>query len=108
MKVIKRDGTTVDFDRSKIIVALSKANEAVEENQRITSAQMDEIADFVDGKNKNRLLVEDIQDMVEEKLMATGKYELAKTYILYRYIQIFLFLQVIFYLTLFLFTSNFF
>ena len=85
MKVIKRDGTTVDFDRSKIIVALSKANEAVEENQRITSAQMDEIADFVDGKNKNRLLVEDIQDMVEEKLMATGKYELAKTYILYRY-----------------------
>ena len=85
MKVIKRDGTTVDFDRSKIIVALSKANDAVEEDQRISKEQMEEIADYVDAKNKGRLLVEDIQDMVEQKLMATGKYELAKTYILYRY-----------------------
>ena len=85
MKVIKRDGTTVDFDRSKIIVALSKANDAVEEDQRISKEQMEEIADYVDAKNKGRLLVEDIQDMVEQKLMATGKYDLAKTYILYRY-----------------------
>ena len=85
MKVIKRDGTTVDFDRSKIIVALSKANDAVDESERITKEQMEDIADFVDGKNKGRLLVEDIQDMVEQKLMATGKYDLAKTYILYRY-----------------------
>lgn len=85
MHVIKRDGTTVDFDRTKIIVALQKANDAVEEEQRITANQMESIADYVSGKNRKRLLVEDIQDMVEQKLMETGKYELAKTYILYRY-----------------------
>ena len=85
MKVIKRDGTTVDFDRAKIIVALSKANDAVDEEERITEEQMEQIADYVNGKHKKRLLVEDIQDMVEEKLMETGKYELSKAYILYRY-----------------------
>lgn len=85
MKVIKRDGSTVDFDRTKILVAITKANDAVEESERITSAQMEEIADYVNTKNKKRLLVEDIQDMVEQKLMETGKYELAKAYILYRY-----------------------
>ncbi|MCM1364678.1 MAG: anaerobic ribonucleoside-triphosphate reductase [Faecalibacterium sp.] len=85
MKVIKRDGTTVDFDRTKIIVALSKANDAVEECDRITDAQMEEIADYVSTKNKKRVLVEDIQDIVEEKLMETGKYNLMKAYILYRY-----------------------
>lgn len=85
MKVIKRDGTTVDFDRSKIIVALSKANDAVDEEERITSEQMEEIADFVSSKHKKRLLVEDIQDMVESKLMELGKYPLSKAYIIYRY-----------------------
>ncbi|MCM1543909.1 MAG: anaerobic ribonucleoside-triphosphate reductase, partial [Ruminococcus sp.] len=85
MKVIKRDGTTVDFDRTKIIIALSKANDAVDESDRITNAQMEEIADYVNTKNKKRVLVEDIQDMVEEKLMETGKYNLTKAYILYRY-----------------------
>ena len=82
MKVIKRDGTTVDFDRSKIIVALSKANDAVEAEDQITVAQMEE---YINSKNKKRVLVEDIQDMVEEKLMETGKYNLTKAYILYRY-----------------------
>lgn len=85
MKVIKRDGAFVDFDRSKIIVALSKANDAVEENERITDAQMDEIADFITEKKKDRILVEDIQDAVEQKLMELGKYVLAKAYIIYRY-----------------------
>lgn len=85
MKVIKRDGTTVDFDRSKIIVALSKANDAVEAEDQITVAQMEDIADYINSKNKKRVLVEDIQDMVEEKLMETGKYNLTKAYILYRY-----------------------
>ncbi|MBE6773841.1 MAG: anaerobic ribonucleoside-triphosphate reductase [Ruminococcaceae bacterium] len=85
MKVIKRDGSFVDFDRSKIIVALSKANDAVEENERITDAQMDEIADFITEKKKDRILVEDIQDAVEQKLMELGKYVLAKAYIIYRY-----------------------
>ncbi len=85
MQVIKRDGTTVDFDRTKIIVAIQKANDAVEEHDRITANQIEAIADYVSDKKRKRLLVEDIQDMVEQKLMETGKYELAKKYILYRY-----------------------
>ena len=85
MTVIKRDGTTVEFDRSKIIIALAKANEAVEENERITDVQMDEIADFITDKKRTRILVEDIQDMVEQKLMELDKYALAKAYIIYRY-----------------------
>ena len=85
MTVIKRDGNTVEFDRSKIIIALSKANDAVEENERITAEQMEEIADFINEKRKSRILVEDIQDMVEQKLMELDKYALAKAYIIYRY-----------------------
>ena len=85
MKVIKRDGTTVDFDRSKIIVAIQKANTAVEEAERIGQEQIENIADNVSGKSRNRLLVEDIQDMVEHQLMEAGKYKLAKSYIIYRY-----------------------
>lgn len=85
MKVIKRDGTFVDFDRAKIIVALSKANDAVEESEKITEAQMDEIADFITEKKKDRILVEDIQDAVEMKLMELDRYALAKAYIIYRY-----------------------
>ncbi len=85
MKVIKRDGTTVDFDRTKIVVAIEKANRAVEESFRIDEASIDAIADSVAHKDRQRLLVEDIQDMVETKLMASGKYELAKAYIIYRY-----------------------
>lgn len=85
MTVIKRDGKTVEFDRSKIIIALSKANDAVEECDRITEAQMEEIADFINEKRKSRILVEDIQDMVEQKLMELDKYALAKAYIIYRY-----------------------
>ena len=85
MTVIKRDGKTVEFDRSKIIVALSKANDAVEECDRITAEQMEEIADYINEKRKSRILVEDIQDMVEQKLMELDKYALAKAYIIYRY-----------------------
>lgn len=85
MKVVKRDGKTVDFDRTKIIVALQKANAAVEEEERINDTQIEEIADYVNEKKKDRLLVEDIQDMVERKLVEADKYELAKAYILYRY-----------------------
>ena len=55
MTVIKRDGTIVDFDRSKIVVALQKANDAVEENERITSSQIEEIADFITEKKKQRI-----------------------------------------------------
>lgn len=85
MRVIKRDGKIVDFDRTKIILALTKANDAVEEEQRISQEQTEEIADYISEKKKSRILVEDIQDMVEFKLMEMDKFELAKAYIIYRY-----------------------
>ncbi len=85
MQVIKRDGSTAVFDRAKIVLAMQKANDAVEEDERITQNQIEAIADYVGDKKRKRLLVEDIQDMVEQKIMETGKFELAKAYILYRY-----------------------
>ncbi len=85
MKVIKRDGNIVDFDRSKIVIAIKKANEAVEEQQRASDEQIENIVCCVENRNRPRLLVEDIQDMVEQKLMEIDKYELAKAYIIYRY-----------------------
>lgn len=85
MKVIKRDGTTVDFDRAKIVRAIQKANVAVEEQDRMDEAGIQAIADYVADREKERLLVEDIQDMVERKLMEAGKFQLAKAYIIYRY-----------------------
>ena len=85
MKVIKRDGTTVDFDANKIIKAIHKANIAVEPEYRIEEGKIKEIAANVQARNRMRLLVEDIQDMVEHGLMEEGKFELAKQYIIYRY-----------------------
>ena len=85
MKVIKRDGSTCDFDRTKIAVAISKANAAVDFEDRITDAQISEIVDDIASRHRKRVLVEDIQDMVEEKLMELQKYQLMKAYILYRY-----------------------
>ena len=85
MKVIKRDGSTVDFDRSKIIKAISKANEAVDIEDRVSDKQIESIVDEISRRHRTRLLVEDIQDMVEEKLMEQQKYRLMKAYILYRY-----------------------
>ena len=85
MKVIKRDGSTVSFDRSKIENAIRKANDAVEEPERIEEDRIVAIADFIESRKRQRLLVEDIQDMVEHKLMEAGKFDLAKAYIIYRY-----------------------
>ena len=85
MKVIKRDGTTCDFDRKKIAVAIGKANSAVDFEDRITDAQITAIVDDIASRHRMRVLVEDIQDMVEEKLMELQKYQLMKAYILYRY-----------------------
>ena len=87
VKVIKRDGHTVDFDSMKIVVAIQKANDAVDPEFRVTQEQIDSIADSVEALHRPRLLVEDIQDMVERKLVETGKYELSKAYIIYRYIR---------------------
>ncbi|MCD8198979.1 MAG: anaerobic ribonucleoside-triphosphate reductase [Phascolarctobacterium sp.] len=85
MKVIKRDGTTVDFDGSKIVIAIQKANAAVEAEDRIDEDSIQDIAKQVQEKNRKRLLVEDIQDIVEHSLMEAGRFELAKQYIIYRY-----------------------
>ena len=85
MKVIKRDGSTVDFDRSKIITAIQKANEAVDPEFRVDDEQIEKIVSGIENKKRSRYLVEDIQDMVEQGLMALKKYTLSKTYIIYRY-----------------------
>ena len=73
MKVIKRDGSTVDFDRSKIANAIRKANGVVEEDDRISEAEIESIICYIEEKNRPRLLVEDIQDMVESRLMKAKK-----------------------------------
>ena len=85
MKVVKRDDSIVDFDRQKIKEAIGKANNEVKGRERATKEQIDEIVEYIEGLNKKRILVEDIQDIIEEKLMEFDKYKLAKKYITYRY-----------------------
>ena len=85
MKVIKRDGRVVDYDREKIRVAVEKANKEVRPKERAKKEEIKEIMNYIEELNKKRILVEDIQDIIEEKLMEIGKYELAKKYIVYRY-----------------------
>ena len=88
MKVIKRNGTEVVFDITKIITAITKANQAVEEEQRMTPMQIRRIAEAVELNciRMNRAPgVEEIQDLVESQIMAHGAYEVAKKYITYRY-----------------------
>ena len=85
MQVVKRNGNIVDFDPSKIAGAIQKANETVKEKERASKKEIQAIVDYIKGINKNRILVEDIQDLVEEKLMDFKHFELAKKYIIYRY-----------------------
>ncbi|MCI9393798.1 MAG: anaerobic ribonucleoside-triphosphate reductase [Oscillospiraceae bacterium] len=85
MKVIKRDGASVDYDRSKIVTAIQKANTEVQPSDRIAPEEIDEIIDGIEALNRPRMLVEDIQDLVEQGLAAQNKFQLAKTYIIYRY-----------------------
>ena len=85
MLVIKRDGRTVDFDRTKIEVAIRKANAEVEEAERATDEEIESILAFIEAKKCKRMLVEDIQDIIEQKLMQMNHFELGKTYIIYRY-----------------------
>ena len=85
MKIIKRDGREVDYDRSKIITAISKANAEVPEDEKITEEKIEEIVSYIEDRNRKRMLVEDIQDIIEQRLMAEGKFVLAKAYIIYRY-----------------------
>ena len=85
MKVIKRDGNIVEYNPEKIKIAIKKANEEVSRKDKATEKEIQEIIDYVEDLRKTRILVEDIQDIIEEKLMSFGKYELAKKYITYRY-----------------------
>ncbi len=88
MKVIKRNGSEVVFDISKIITAITKANNAVDEAERMTPMQIRRIAEAVELNciRMNRAPgVEEIQDLVEKQIMAHGAYEVAKEYITYRY-----------------------
>ena len=85
MKVIKRDGNIVEYNPEKIKTAIKKANEEVSRRDRANEKEIQEIIDYVEDLKKSRILVEDIQDIIEEKLMSFGKYNLAKTYITYRY-----------------------
>lgn len=87
MKIIKRNGAEEDFDINKIVVAVSKANVAAGKS-KLSLEQIKDIADYVEYKCEklNRAVsVEEIQDMVENQIMSTGAFELAKDYVRYRY-----------------------
>ena len=85
MQVIKRDGRAVTYDRNKIMVAIRKANAEGEPCEKISDEKIEEIVEGIEAKHRKRMLVEDIQDIIEQKLMEDGKFVLAKTYIIYRY-----------------------
>lgn len=85
MKVIKRDGHIVDYDKEKIYVAIGKANDELPEEDRATDNEIKKIVKYIEGLNKKRILVEDIQDIIEFKLMEAKRFDLAKHYIVYRY-----------------------
>ena len=85
MKIIKRDGRVVDYDRQKISIAIEKANQEVKGKEKATKEEIKDIIEYIEDFGKKRMLVEDVQDIIEEKLMDIGKYELAKKYIVYRY-----------------------
>ena len=87
MKIIKRNGSEVDFDISKIIVAISKANASVNANE-LTDSQIKDIAEYVEfklSKAGRAYSVEEIQDIVENQIMAQGAFDVAKSYVKYRY-----------------------
>ena len=85
MKIVKRDGHIVDYDPAKIKTAIKKANAEVRPKERASDDQIKEIIEYIEDLNKKRILVEDIHDIIEEKLMEFDKYQLAKKYITYRY-----------------------
>ncbi len=88
MKVIKRNGTEVSFDITKILSAITRANESIDAEKRMTATQVRRIAESVElacqelGRSPS---VEEIQDLVEYQIMAHGAFEVAKNYVTYRY-----------------------
>ena len=90
MRIIKRSGAEVDFDISKIIAAIYKANAVVGEDDKLKKSQVDRIANTVENQcmSMDRAMsVEEIQDMVEDGIMRENAYEVARRYITYRYVQ---------------------
>ena len=85
MKIIKRDGHVVDYCPEKIEIAIKKANNEVQEEDRVSDTQIKNIIKYIESLKKKRMLVEDIQDIIEMRLMALNKFALAKEYITYRY-----------------------
>ena len=88
MRVIKRNGAEVEFDIVKIIAAVTKANDVVDEEARMTPVQIQRIAESVEFSCQSlgrAPTVEEIQDFVEHQIMAHGAFEVAKRYITYRY-----------------------
>ncbi len=85
MQVIKRDGHIVDYDKEKIITAIGKANDEVNEEDGASESEIKKIVKYIESLNKKRILVEDIQDIIEMKLMEAKRFKLAKHYIVYRY-----------------------
>lgn len=83
MKVVKRDGREVEFDSNKIKVAIRKANNEVDINERVSEEKIDNIVQDIVNKDINN--VEDIQDFIEKNLVELGLYKLSKKYIVYRY-----------------------
>ena len=84
MKVIKRDGRKVEYNRDKIVIAISQANKEVGGKDKISRANIELITKYIEDLGKSTMSVEDIQDIIERKLMEFGKFTLAKKYILYR------------------------
>ena len=85
MKVIKRDGRAVDYDRQRIVLAIEKANKEVRRSERATKEEINAIIEHIEELGKKRMLVEDIQDLIEQELMDFKRFELAKKYMIYRY-----------------------
>ena len=85
MKVIKRDGRRVKYDRNKIVIAIQKANDEVEDHDKISENKIYNIVASIENRGVDEMQVEDIQDIIEQKLMQEKKFTLAKTYIIYRY-----------------------
>lgn len=82
--IIKRNGEKVPYNKEKIVIAVSKANKEVKGRDKLSRAGIEEVIKAVESQPKATLSVEDIQDIVERKLMELGKFNLAKKYILYR------------------------
>jgi len=85
MKVIKRNGREVTYDRNKITLAIQKANAEVSAKEKITEEKIESIVSSIEGRTTSTMYVEEIQDIIEQMLMIEKKFVLAKTYIIYRY-----------------------